>query len=712
MKNKKLGMCGLILMTAMCTLSAVPHKVNAAENKDIVYVTKKDVKNGKVIIKDKDVKAIVVKKSVKSATVKLSKVKVSGTITFEKGDYILQTKKSSIKGIKITQKDTNVKLDKASDLNEKNFALKVSKGAAGSIDLSAYNKKVTADLGENTHFSITVGEKANAELRIKKAHESSELDINGTSENAMLSKITLEGPVSLVVNVDVSTLETTEKAAKATVTVSKTIDNIKNAGNTEIKQLYADNNKEEMPESKSSDDKVKEDKTKEDKTKPDTGGASGGGGYAGGGSASPAPGAPSVKPAENIKFETESFDITEDDKEFEIKVKYEPANTVGEIEWTIENGENTTVKKISENKNIIRLKALDNGEYKIKAKLKGKDKVITGSGNISGQKVGLTSGSEGVAGDKKITGLQTGKRYVLKVDGKYIGIGADGTVSNTKYSDFNSAYNNSADLTVTETKQGLENSKTYEIYKTDDEERAIEAKYNEYKAKTVSDIGFGNYEKILSEIAKLRTDLAGKASADQTADKKWEKMRDNIEAHLVQLKTEAENKKNIFDDVETEIKKQYNKIKNYADTKLSYSDASNAIQEIEEQIKKVGEEFLIGENKILKQPEGVIYNAVKADVGVYKLLMNGSYTLSNDGQYVFTFTSPKTNIKWEIKKLENTNDYQSTGVRGDIQANPSETFINLKDKFDTLGSGEYCVEITAEFTTLENFMHKSNLVTK
>ena len=178
------------------------------------------------------------------------------------------------------------------------------------------------------------------------------------------------------------------------------------------------------------------------------------------------------------------------------------------------------------------------------------------------------------------------------------------------------------------------------------------------------------------------------------------------------MKTEAENKKNIFDDVETEIKKQYNKIKNYADTKLSYSDASNAVQEIEEQIKKVGEEFLIGENKILKQPEGVIYNAVKADVGVYKLLMNGSYTLSNDGQYVFTFTSPKTNIKWEIKKLENTNDYQSTGVRGDIQANPSETFINLKDKFDTLGSGEYCVEITAEFTTLENFMHKSNLVTK
>ena len=370
MKNKKLGMLGLILMTAMCgALSTVSYKASAAEKNGILYLTKKDVKNGKVVIKNKDVKAIVVKKSVENAIIRLSKVKVSGTITFEKGDYVLQTKKSSVKGIKITQKDTNVKLDKTSDLNNKNFSLKVSKGAAGNLDLSAYNKKMTAEFGKNTDIKISMGEKDGASLRIKKSYESSKLEVSGSDETSKISKITVENPLTLIVKVNTAVLETLKEAQKASITIESRVDEIKNEAKSEIKDNTAENKKDDTNTEKPTEDKAKEDKANT--------GSVDSGSYVPGGS---------VKKATAIALAKEGGEeLDADGKTIKIKVTYTPADATDKnLDWIVEEGTGR-VKIASSNSTEAVIEALANGNYKIKAKIKNSTVSNTISGTVSNQ---------------------------------------------------------------------------------------------------------------------------------------------------------------------------------------------------------------------------------------------------------------------------------------------------------------------------------------
>ena len=214
MRRKKIKVCSLVLMTAVCsTLFGVPYKAESATKKNgIVYITQSDVKNGKVIIKDKNAKSIIVMNSVKKATIQLNNVRLSGGLSFEKGNFVLKTKKTSINSLKVSGKNTKIKLDKASDLNNKNITLTVSKNTTGNIDLTSFGKNVKVNLGENTDFKLAVGKKDSAKITIKNAYKSSVLEVAGKGEGSKISKITVESPVALVVNVDTAVLETKKTA--------------------------------------------------------------------------------------------------------------------------------------------------------------------------------------------------------------------------------------------------------------------------------------------------------------------------------------------------------------------------------------------------------------------------------------------------------------------------------------------------------------------
>ena len=126
--RKKNKILNLIVFVLICSfLAADLSQIASAReiNKQVLAITKKDVKNGKVVVKNKKVKSIIIKKNVKKATIKLSNVKLSEEIVFEKGNYTLQSSKSKVTAIQIAEKNTQLKLDKKADLNSKNLVLKV-----------------------------------------------------------------------------------------------------------------------------------------------------------------------------------------------------------------------------------------------------------------------------------------------------------------------------------------------------------------------------------------------------------------------------------------------------------------------------------------------------------------------------------------------------------------------------------------------------------
>ena len=188
MRSKQAKVFGLILATAITSaFTALPYTTKAMTEKNgVIYVTNKDIKNGKVLISNKTAKSIVIKKSAGKAIVKLKGVKLSGELKIEKGDYILKTSRTKIKSLKISGKDTNIKFDKSSDLNKKSFVLKIAKNTTGSIDLSEFGKKVTTELGKNSDINIKVGNNDKASIVVKKSSTASKLELTGANEDASI----------------------------------------------------------------------------------------------------------------------------------------------------------------------------------------------------------------------------------------------------------------------------------------------------------------------------------------------------------------------------------------------------------------------------------------------------------------------------------------------------------------------------------------------
>ena len=356
------------------TFTALPYTTKAMTEKNgVIYVTNKDVKNGKVIITNKTAKSIVITKSVKKATIRLKGVKLLNGLTVEKGDYVLKTARTKIKNLKISGKDTNIKLDKSSDLNKRNFVLKIAKNTTGNLDLSELGKKVTTELGKNSDVNIKVGNNDKASIVVKKSSTTSKLELTGANEDASISKIRVESPIKLTVKVNALTLETAKKADKAEITMENNVSEVKNEAGAlvfdkEAERQKAEKEKEDKErEEKAKEDKAKEEKLKEDKAKEAAKTGNTGGGYSGGGTSTPSK---PEKKTVSITL-TKDGDIEADGGKTKVKVTYNPADATDKnLEWTIKEGEGIA-KIISSSANEAEIEALADGKCKIEARIKG-----------------------------------------------------------------------------------------------------------------------------------------------------------------------------------------------------------------------------------------------------------------------------------------------------------------------------------------------------
>ena len=751
MKNKKLKVCSLIIMTAVCsTLSGVPHKTEAALTKNgIVYVTKSDVKNGKVVIKDKKVKSIVVKSEVKKATIELNNVKLSDGLSFEKGSFILKTKKTNVKSLKISGKNTKIKLDKASDLNNKKLTLTIAKNTTGNLDLASFGKNLNVNLGKNTDFKLAIGKKESAKIIVKKAYESSVLEIAGKGEGSKVSKITVECPVALVVNVRTGLLETKKSAEKGSVTLLSSVEKVENKGNLEIKDTLP------LEDSAKNEDKkeesVKNNKTEENKKTEDNsnanlggGGASGGGGGAsnggggasnGGGGASGGGSSSTQKPATGIEFVTTDFNIKENTGEITVQVKYLPEGSIGKIEWDIKgkvggktntpnvagivsSTDKGTIESIKSGE-TIKIRALNNGTYKVSAKLEGKPATyISKEGQVEGQKVKLAAGTPAnyKAGDGKITGVEVGNQYILISDNKYYGVAADG-VASSGYTERELALNQTANLTVTEI-TGLDNSKTYTVEKIDvakEAEKRLLAAYeaymkdSEYNPENITFAKYDKYKELIDKGSKLLEDLDKKVKSANSDQAKWKEKFDLVSKRAEAVKNKIEENNNLVVKVEQEIKKVFVDIEKAGSSNyLERPDgniAKDTIEKIDNELNKV-EGIVI--NRFLKPEQIEIYNGVKEEVTVYNKLVEGALSF-DAATKILTLPKQKVDVMYEIKKYAGGVEWRVMGT-GVISAGTEK--FPMKTLLDSYGKGSYEIRVFKNFNYIKNKFIDTNIGVK
>ena len=760
--KRKVKVCSLILMTAVCgVLTAVPHKAEALTKKnDIVYVTKNDVKNGKIIIKDTNAKSIVFRGDVKKATIQLTNVKLSAGLSFEKGSYVLKTKKTDLKSVKISGKGTNIKLDKTANLNNKNITLTVSKNATGKIDLSSFGKNVNVKLGENTDFKLETGKKKGATITIKKSYDSSVLEIAGKGEGSKVSKITVESPLSLVVNVDTSVVETKKTATKANVTILRSVDQVKNQGNAEIKEAFNDT---ETPT-----ENIKEDKTEKNTTKEDnlgdkgnkntentesttggvvgggfSGGGSGGGGFVGGGNFGGGGGsnvpsgnggnqpAPKQTPiATKIEFVTENVNIVNGKEEITVKIKYFPEGSKGKITWNIRNVDQNdkkhyiaeivsgteTVRQL-EAEDTVRIKALNNGTYKISAKLVGKDNTyIDKSGTVTGRKLKLANGTHEnyVADDGKITGAKKGVAYIVKSDSKFYGVDADGNVS-SGYGSREEALRFVAVLKGTEIK-GLDNSKTYSIEEVDLAKEADEKlkkdyddylKDSKYNEENITFEKYKEYDELARKGNGLLKEIENKADSAGNADSKWKNMLENLKTRVGKVNEKIGQNKGKIETVKETIKEKFEKLDNVGNNDVSKipngSSAKDIINNIDNLLDTVKG---VPINEFLPDYQIEIYNKIKDELKVYDLLVSGVTSFNNDTK-VLTLPKQRVVVNCMIKKEIEGNKWKNI-IGGDIAAETTQ--FDMTIKFQGLDEGEYVIEVFKKFEYLRPELINTNIV--
>ncbi|MGP1434892.1 MAG: Ig-like domain-containing protein [Catonella sp.] len=654
MRSKQAKICSLILATAITsTFSVLPYTAKAMTEKNgVIYVTKKDVKKGKVIISKKKAKSIVIKKSVGKATIQLKNVKLSGELTFEKGDYVLKSSKSSVKTLKITGTDTKIKLNKKSDFNNKNLVLKVAKNAVGNVDLSDYGKKITAELGKDVDIALTMGN-SKASVVVKKADITSKLNIKGKGEDASISKIRVESPVSLTVNINAETLETSKKANTAVIDIEKKVGDIKNEAGSSIQDKEAERikaeqdkaekekaEKEKAEKEKAEKEKAEKEKAEKEKSKETAKTGNTGGGYYGGGSTGSgktesgktgkennqtgntgsgnagngsAGGSSSTqsKPKKTTKITlNKTSDITTDGGKTKITVTYEPLDaTDKKLEWTIKEGVGIA-EIISSNSNEAEIEALANGKCKIEAKVSGS--------NVKAE-------------------------TEIKIDGQ--------------------------------------------------DSKALENKIKKYLAYTADKLNKDNYD----DVHKISTELTAAIEAKITAGtnkEKWEEYKNKVGTKVTELEGKILTLKNAETAAAGVIGNAYNDISTGSD--LDPDTAKTAVETIEAKRKDVSEKVFKG-----KVTDENRYNEIKAEVEEYKKInLNNNPTIGNTG--VVLFNALTVSAKYILTK-GTSEEIESK----ELQAGADR--VDLLKQMRKAGVGTYIVKLVKDFKHLKDVeIGKSN----
>ena len=432
---------------------------------------------------------------------------------------------------------------------------------------------------------------------------------------------------------------------------------------------------------------------------------------------------------------TTDFNIKENTGEITVQVKYLPEGSIGKIEWDIKgkvggktntpnvagivsSTDKGTIESIKSGE-TIKIRALNNGTYKVSAKLEGKPATyISKEGQVEGQKVKLAAGTPAnyKAGDGKITGVEVGNQYILISDNKYYGVAADG-VASSGYTERELALNQTANLTVTEI-TGLDNSKTYTVEKIDvakEAEKRLLAAYeaymkdSEYNPENITFAKYDKYKELIDKGSKLLEDLDKKVKSANSDQAKWKEKFDLVSKRAEAVKNKIEENNNLVVKVEQEIKKVFVDIEKAGSSNyLERPDgniAKDTIEKIDNELNKV-EGIVI--NRFLKPEQIEIYNGVKEEVTVYNKLVEGALSF-DAATKILTLPKQKVDVMYEIKKYAGGVEWRVMGT-GVISAGTEK--FPMKTLLDSYGKGSYEIRVFKNFNYIKNKFIDTNIGVK
>ncbi|MDO4772758.1 MAG: S-layer homology domain-containing protein [Bacillota bacterium] len=323
-----------------------------------------------------------------------------------------------------------------------------------------------------------------------------------------------------------------------------------------IKDAPRDYAEKQEENTKKEDKKKSNEKKPKDQAKKQDGSRSSGG--SSGGSSSGQSEAPADKMIESISLSSDQasgFDLSVEAAEVTVHPVYRPSDSKMQdrgVEWNLTQA-GDTVTILRQDDQSITLKALDNGKYELRAALKSNPSITSmASGTVSNQLVGL-EGDIGTAGNREITGLDSGKAYVLKTDEQYWSVDANGKIGASfdgeeKAKLFSSNLNGGVNKI-----RGLSNAKTYRVIDASAASSDIKAKVEAYVSLDLEILTLKNFEAfdslgqslyvaLTQEIQRLEQKKAGLDQIDPQTDPQLAEKKAALEAKIVDLKNVNETK--------------------------------------------------------------------------------------------------------------------------------------------------------------------------
>ena len=673
-----------------------------------IQITKKDLKNGKITIKNKNVKSIVINKNVKKATIQLTNVKVSKDIVFEQGNYTLKSSKSEIDCIQIAEKNSKIKLDQKANLNNRNLTIKAKDSVSGNLEFLNYKQKINLELGKKSDIKIKIGTQQKAEMVIKKADVTSKLSVTGTDSKAKLKKIVLEKPLSLSVEMKTELLQVKEGAKKAVIEINNMVDEVQNNYNAEIKDNTKKDEPKEDTENKKEDDKNTQNPPQNGNGNmpsiPQEGGGSGssnggsGGSSSSNGGGSSSSGSGSVsKKVESVKLSGNS-EIDVDDATTEISVQYFPYDAGNKaVEWKVISGEEN-VKIISADYNKATIKALNNGSYILQAVVKNDSSILAEiSGKVKNQKVSLAKDSMGIAGESEISGLEKGFGYMLESEEEYVAVEANG-LALKGYKTKEEAIRSTGILAVDRIIH-VDNGKVYKVVQINSDE-LLKKRYEIYMAIKKEELSILNYLEVQKLAGELIIEITGKeeSSKDETKDE-WKKRKEEIEKKEKSFNDKYEELKMVADKIIDELNSLYDKIGTYG--KLELNEAKEILTQIDLKKKELSEDLI----KIyIDHEKEERCEILKREIKEFEEVSNRHISIKLDEKGIVSIEPVFEDLEFCLIKAWEDNQYPVAQVILPEGSNQ----ISMLQEMRKNGVAKYFVIGEKHFTYLKTFVVESN----
>lgn len=610
------------------------------------------------IVKDKDIKGnVTINKSVGEGDVSLENVKIGGDIIVKGGgSNSVNLKNVELSGKIIVEKE-GVRVRLKDNTKVKSVEAKTA------FVLAEENFK--GKIG-----SLTIGKEFNSKKQVNVQTAVDSIDVKNTAHVVVEDNIE---KISIAKNAKNTKIEVKKKVTVKTIEV-----NAKSSieGEGSVKNIILKDANAEIAKNIKDGAKITEDKKPAEAT-------IGGGG---GGSSS------NKTPVDAIEIKGDK-NFTEDDQKITFKVEYKPnsANFAG-VNWTIADGQDCIVIESTGNDFAI-VKAINDGEYTLKAEHKGNKKVSNSiSGKVEGQVVKVEAGSvENIkAGDTVITNVPAEKVYYLKSGNEFYAV--DNTGKAEKKDSEYDAVEASKKLDAGKTEiTNLDNSKAYLVKEISDQNKfelkskALEGQVAAFLSKyggadsvkvNNADLAEKEYTKISGTVTAFMAEIA----AQENLKKAWEKHKqdiDKVNEKIQAVKPEREA-------VVNAIKASLESIKE--DPGLTLDEAVACIDSINTNLAKLSEESKSEFPDLDKKDK------LKEQVELYRTVKARNFELGADGSLVMTGSNSQSG-KIAVKILLMKDDEVKSHVDDEISLNEAGKPIEFRWEMRKAGVGKYSVLI-------------------